>query len=79
MRVRLRLFAALREQLGPVLERDVPRGATVGAVWDAVVAERPQVGHVPVTFAVGERYVERGHRVKPGDEVAVFPPVSGGA
>jgi molybdopterin converting factor subunit 1 len=79
VRVRLRLFATLREQLGPSIERDVPRGTTVGGVWDAVVAERPALGRVPVKFAVGERYVERSHRVKAGDEVAVFPPVSGGA
>jgi sulfur-carrier protein len=79
MRVRLRFFAMLRERLGAGVERDAPAGATVGAVWRAFVAEHPEVARVRVRFAVREAYVEPGHRVHDGDEVAVFPPVSGGA
>jgi molybdopterin converting factor subunit 1 len=76
--VRLRFFATLREQLGASIERDVPRGTTVEGLWEWVVAERPALRRLRVTFAVGERYVEGSHRVKAGDEVAFFPPVSGG-
>ena len=78
MTVRLRFFATLREQLGSTLERDVPQGTTVESLWTSVVAERPALRQLRVTFAVGERYVEGSHRVKAGDEVAFFPPVSGG-
>ena len=77
--MRLRFFAALRERIGAGAERVVPKGTTVGALWREVVAERPDVAGVPVRFAVNESYVGASHRLADGDEVAVFPPVSGGA
>ena len=79
MVVRLRFFAALREQVGGRAERTVAAGTSVGALWRAFVAERPELGAVPVRFAVNGTYVERSHRLADGDELAVFPPVSGGA
>jgi molybdopterin synthase sulfur carrier subunit len=79
MRVRLRFFAVLREQMGASAERTVPAGTTVGALWGALLAERPELGVVTVRFAVNETYVGASHRLAEGDEVAFFPPVSGGA
>jgi molybdopterin converting factor subunit 1 len=79
MRVRLRFFAMLREKVGTAVERDARAGATIAAVWRAFVAEHPEVARVQVRFAVDETYVEPSHRLADGDEVAVFPPVSGGS
>jgi len=79
MRVRLRFFAVLREQMGASGERTVRAGTTVGALWRSLVAERPEIGAVPVRFVVNETYVGASHRLADGDEVAFFPPVSGGA
>ena len=78
MRVRLRFFAALREQMGASAERTVRPGTTVGALWRTMVAERPELEALPVRFAVNQRYVEPSHRLAEDDEVAFFPPVSGG-
>jgi len=79
MRVRLRFFAALRERMGARAERSVEPETTVGALWRALVAERPELAATRVRFAVNETYVEPSHRLADGDEVAFFPPVSGGA
>ncbi len=78
MRVRLRFFAMLREKLGAEAVREARAGATIAAVWRAFVAEHPEVSRVRVRFAVAEAYVEPSHRLSDGEEVAVFPPVSGG-
>jgi molybdopterin converting factor subunit 1 len=79
MRVRMRFFALLREQLGPGVDRQVASRTTVGALWRALVTERPGLADVPVRFAVNGSYVPASHRLADGDELAVFPPVSGGA
>jgi molybdopterin converting factor small subunit len=69
----------LREQLGSGAEREAAVGTTVGALWRAFVKEHPEVATVRVRFAVQDTYVDSGYRVADGDEVAVFPPVSGGS
>ena len=78
MRVRLRFFAVLREEMGARRERTLPAGTSVGTLWRTLVAERPGLAAVQVRFAVNETYVEPSYRLVDGDEVAFFPPVSGG-
>lgn len=78
MRVHLRFFAALREHMGARRERTLPAGTSVGALWRELVAEEPKLAAVKVRFAVNETYVQPSHRLADGDEVAFFPPVSGG-
>ena len=76
----LRLFAAAREAAGTGLD-DVA-GATVGEVLDAAVARYgPEFATVLATAKVwvnGDG-ADRGDPVTDADEVAVLPPVSGGA
>jgi molybdopterin synthase catalytic subunit len=77
MKVAVKLFAALREQAGSrerVVELD--EGASVEAVWPALGLGDEPVGLV---YAVNRAYVSRGTALVDGDEVAVIPPVSGGA
>jgi molybdopterin synthase catalytic subunit len=78
MHVRVRLFAALRELAGTA-ERDLelPDGARVGDVW----ARIPELGAEPpgLLYAVNKEYVDAGRELSDGDELAVIPPVSGGA
>ncbi len=74
MKVRVRLFAGLREQAG-WSERKVD-ASTVGDVWPAL-----DLGDEPpgLLYAVNQEYAERSTDLSDGDEVAIIPPVSGGA
>jgi MoaE-MoaD fusion protein len=77
MRVRVRLFAALRERAGTgELDLDLPEGATVA---DALQELDPLAGGLPLVLAVNREYADRAQRLAPGDELAAIPPVSGGA
>lgn len=78
MTITAKFFASLRESLQ--LEDDsvqlVNKAYTVAEVWEQATrgAQMP-----PNTLvAVNLEYVGKDHRVKDGDEVAFFPPVSGG-
>jgi molybdopterin synthase catalytic subunit/molybdopterin converting factor small subunit len=74
VRVSVRLFAGLREQAG-WSTRDV-EAATVADVWPALgLGDEPE----GLLYAVNREYAEPGRELKDGDEVALIPPVSGGA
>jgi molybdopterin synthase catalytic subunit/molybdopterin converting factor small subunit len=77
MRVTVRLFAGLREHAGTGRrELELDDGARVGDIWPALgLGEEPG----GLVFAVNRIYVERGRALSDGDEVALIPPVSGGA
>ena len=76
----LRLFAGAREAAGT--DRDSVDGATVGAVLDLAV-ERYGAAFAELLpsckVRVNGEPAERTDPVLPADEVAVLPPVSGGA
>jgi molybdopterin synthase catalytic subunit len=82
MDVTVRLFAVLRERAGcGELALRLPDGATVA---DAVAELRrgplrDLPAAAPFVAAVGRAYVERTHALRDGDELALVPPVSGGA
>jgi molybdopterin converting factor subunit 1 len=81
MRVRVRLFARLRELAGAdELALDVPDGATVEVVWERLAAGHPAlaVHRRSVSAAVNAEFARMHTRVQAGDEVAFLPPVSGG-
>ncbi len=73
----MRLFAALRERAGSrSVELELPDGAIVADVWGKLgLGEEPD----GLLYAVNRGYAEKGAELSPGDEVAVIPPVSGGA
>ncbi len=73
----VRLFAGLREQAGtPRRELNVPEGAQVGDVWPALDLGDEPAG---LLYAVNRVYAPRTQPLAEGDEVALIPPVSGGA
>jgi len=73
--VRVRLFAALRERAG-WSERELDGVARVADVWPAL-----DLGEEPpgLLYAVNREYADRDRTLAEGDEVAIIPPVSGGA
>ena len=74
MKVRVRLFAGLRERAG-WSERTVD-AATVAEIWPALgLGDEPQ----GLLYAVNRRYAPPETALADGDEVALIPPVSGGA
>ncbi len=82
MRVTVRLFAQQRAQTGlRTHELQLPEGADVAAAWTALVADLPVVapGWNSVRFARNGRYVDTNEPLADGDELAVIPPVAGGA
>jgi MoaE-MoaD fusion protein len=76
MRVKVRLFAVLRERAGrDTVELELADGATVR---DAISA-MPVAEGVPVVMAVNREVAAGDVVLEPGDELALIPPVSGGA
>ena len=83
--IRIYYFASLREQLGVGEERlELPAGVADlsglrawlrgrGGVWAEALAESR-----PVLCAVNQVMARPGDAVADGDEVAFFPPVTGG-
>jgi sulfur-carrier protein len=83
--MRLLYFAWLRTKIGRAEEEiDLPPGIdTVGGLIDWLAARSPEHGaalanRALVRVAVNQDYVGPGHRLKGGDEVALFPPMTGG-
>ena len=77
MRVVVKLFAGLRERAGTG-ERalELPDESRAGDVWPELgLGEEPD----GLLYAVNREYAEPDHQLGEGDEVALIPPVSGGA
>ena len=74
MQVTVKLFAGLRERAG--WDEHELEAASVAEVW-------PQLGlgdePAGLLYAVNQEYAERSTALAEGDEVAIIPPVSGGA
>ena len=71
----MRLFAGLRERAG-YSERELDGVAHVADVWPALgLGDEPE----GLLYAVNREYADAGRELADGDEVALIPPVSGGA
>jgi len=73
--IKVRLFAGLRERAG-YSERELEGVAQVADVWPALgLGDEPE----GLLYAVNREYASPERELADGDEVAVIPPVSGGA
>lgn len=83
--MRLLYFAWLRTRIGTAEETLDPPGsvATVAELIEWLKARGPNYAEALkneklVRVAINREYVGFDHKVKPGDEIAFFPPVTGG-
>lgn len=77
MTITIKFFASLREQVGRAedhLQADGP--LSVAEAWSRACPGMALPEHV--LAAVNMEYAPRDHPVRDGDEVAFFPPVTGG-
>ncbi|HEX5068986.1 MAG TPA: MoaD/ThiS family protein [Vicinamibacterales bacterium] len=81
MRVRVQLFARLRELAGRSdVECEVGDGSTIADVWREVAGRHPGLApyEASVSCARNEDFARMSAPVADGDAIAFLPPVSGG-
>jgi len=77
MAIKVRFFASLREQLGYAEYELAPQeGLTVAQVW--IQSAAGSAWPANIISAVNMEYRDQASPVADGDEVAFFPPVTGG-
>ena len=78
MPITVRFFAAMKDTTGKD-EEELPLGsiATVADVWNVVTGTSDMPANT--LCARNMEYVQPGEPVADGDEIAFFPPVTGGA
>ncbi len=77
MSIHVKFFASLRERLGrEAQEIEASDGLTIGALWCA--ASGTDCLPANVLAALNHEYATPDQQVRDGDEVAFFPPVTGG-
>ena len=82
MRVRLLTFASIQDIVGSrEIDVELPAGSTVRDLLAHLEEKYPRIaGYRSILLtAVNEEYANPETTISDGDEVAVFPPVSGGA
>ncbi len=77
MKIKVKFFASLRDRIGRAEESlDFDSASvTVADVWSRVAEESIPDG---ILIAVNMEYTDDSHSLSEGDEVAFFPPVTGG-
>jgi molybdopterin converting factor small subunit len=81
MKVRAQFYAQLRELVGNhELEVELPQDATVRELLEKVYGQKPALrGHdKSILVGAGLEFVDRNYKLKPGEEIAIMPPVQGG-
>jgi molybdopterin converting factor subunit 1 len=81
VKISVRLFAVAKELSGrEAVALELPEGCTIRHLRSALATHVPALNAIlpGVLFAVGTEYARDDVVLKPGDEVACIPPVSGG-
>ena len=81
MRIDVQLFAIAKQRAGAAtVAVELPEGATVGRLREAIAAQHPSLaGLLPgMMVAVDDEYAGDDHPIEAESSVALIPPVSGG-
>lgn len=83
IQITLRYFASIREAMGAGSEQLTTEATTVGALREALMARSPAAAVAlaqgkAVRMALNQEMCEADAALKNGDELAFFPPVTGG-
>lgn len=77
MSVTVKFFASLREILGKSeLSLAIETPTDITTLWEMATEGKPFPEHILI--AINQHYVDSNSAVNNGDEVAFFPPVTGG-
>ncbi|NNF96073.1 MAG: MoaD/ThiS family protein [Halobacteria archaeon] len=78
MHIQVLLFASLRERFGQgALELDLITATSVGDLWQQLSGSYQRLPQ-RVLCAVSQQFADHEVMLRDGDEVAFFPPVTGG-
>ena len=81
MKIRVQFYAQLRDLVGKDEDDvDLAEGSTVRDLLERIYAEKPTLRAHDKTllFGAGVEFVDRNHKLKSGEEIAIMPPVQGG-
>jgi molybdopterin converting factor subunit 1 len=82
MDIQVKLFATLKDRAGsPRVSVELPDDATVSVLLEQLAAAQPKLAPSIATcvVAVNQEFAFGSTPIRSGDEVALFPPVSGGS
>ena len=81
MKIHVQFYAQLRDLIGiRELDVDLAEGATVRELLDQLYAKQPALRSHDrsILIGAGVEFVDRNYKLKPGEEIAIMPPVQGG-
>ena len=81
MKIQVKFYAQLRDLIGvPELDFELVEGATVRELLEKIYTQRPalRAHDKSILIGAGLEFVDRNYRLKPGEKIAIMPPVQGG-
>ena len=81
MKIQVQFYAQLRDLVRTrELDVDLAESATVHDLLEKIYAQQPALRphDKSILVGVGVEFVDRNYELKPGEEVAIMPPVQGG-
>ena len=77
MKIYVKYFASVRDMMGKGSENlESETSLSVNELWKSLTVDKKTP--VRILIAVNHEYVNKNFKLKDGDEIAFFPPVTGG-